>query len=687
MDEWMEEARKTSGMLSPFIDKSVVDRLFQVYMLDEDSREEIRAEINFLINHFSNRFALSSKPLIAPPSRQESLGEVGLGRVMYGDETLWDFCLNLDELNRHVLIVASSGHGKTFFLMNLLLQLYETQIPFLVFDFKKDFRHLLSYIPLTVIRWERLRINMLEPPPGVSLQRWEGILCDLYAFNYGWFHGSRNLLQEYLHQLYETKGADSTLPELYDMIRHAKENTRKRQEYYDVVVNRLFSTITNLREVVNCRKSMDIAEMLNRFVVIELDGLARDEQNLLVEFFLFWIYHYRMASNHRGRLRHVLVFDEAKRVFDVNKELRSTTEETGIAPIDIITDEIRDLGEALIVSDQEPSKLTHSIKANTYTKICGSLGHGRDMNEIAEAMNLSDEERDIISHLEPGEWIVKLGGRYTKPFLIKSFHLAVEKHVTDGDVWSQDLSDLYLEEDGKPEEKEIIEISDDAYELLLNVASHPFLGLTGRMNELKFTPKRIEKAKNELVELGLIEIKEISLSGRRPTQFLVLTGRAIELLRWQGIDINLWRHVGNSGFEHSLYQVLIRWNFLKLGYQSHLEVQLRNGRRIDVLATNGKTVGVEVELSVDHLDNKLDCLDELDELYFVTKKEMVETLKSKLGSLPPNVKVVAITDLLTSFNSYFEIKGNNRIDGNKSKEKSDHGNKSHPAADEKMRGG
>jgi len=106
----------------------------------------------------------------------------------------------------------------------------------------------------------------------------------------------------------------------------------------------------------------------------------------------------------------------------------------GIAPIDVITDEIRDLGEALLVSDQEPSKLTHSIKANTYTKITGFLGHGGDVEDIAEAMNLNEEERDAIANLERGELFVKLAGRYTKPFMIRSEDFPLKKDVTDEEL-------------------------------------------------------------------------------------------------------------------------------------------------------------------------------------------------------------------------------------------------------------
>jgi len=194
-----------------------------------------------------------------------------------------------------------------------------------------------------------------------------------------------------------------------------------------------------------------------------------------------------------------LIFDEAKRVFDVNKEFRQVTSEMGVAPIDIITDEIREFGEALIVSDQEPSKLTHSIKANTYVKIVGFLGHGKDIDDIAEAMDLSGEEREAITKLERGEWLVKLAGRYTKPFMIKSKDFPVRKDVSDEEL--RKIMKPVIEkltricEVEKPEREVDLSLSEDAWKLLVHVNNCPFNGMVSRARKLGFSGRRIEKAK------------------------------------------------------------------------------------------------------------------------------------------------------------------------------------------------
>ena len=59
--------------------------------------------------------------------------------------------------------------------------------------------------------------------------------------------------------------------------------------------------------------------------------------------------------------------------------------------------QIREFGEAVIAIDQEPIKLSNSIKANTFTKITFNLGNGKDVLEISNCMGLNKEESEYIN--------------------------------------------------------------------------------------------------------------------------------------------------------------------------------------------------------------------------------------------------------------------------------------------------
>ncbi|MCU4743251.1 hypothetical protein [Natronoglomus mannanivorans] len=72
----------------------------------------------------------------------------------------------------------------------------------------------------------------------------------------------------------------------------------------------------------DCSTSYPFEEFLNQNVVIVLQEPVEDVQIFVVEALLTWIFYYRMVAGHRQELRHVVLFDEAKQVFNVQREQR-----------------------------------------------------------------------------------------------------------------------------------------------------------------------------------------------------------------------------------------------------------------------------------------------------------------------------------------------------------------------------
>jgi hypothetical protein len=573
---------------------------------------------------------------------------------MQGDRLLWNFGLTKEELNQHLLITGRSGCGKTTLIVQIIKELLSENIPFLVFDYKMDYRSLVRIYPqMLVLNWKDLKINPLEPPPDVSFQEWKQQFINIFGHVEGIWHGSTQYLLEAIDKAYAENKRIPTIEEVYQKIVETNETSRKMQEYASVVETRLYGLLSKLGLTINNKQTLiDIEKLLEMPVVLELYGLGRDESTLITLFFFYWIYAYRRAKGMRGKLLHVLIIDEAKRIFTAAEQYSQTTAEySGIPPADLVCDEIRDFGEGIIASDQEPTKLSNSLKANTYTKITGFLGNGKDINDIAEAMDLNEEERDAITKLERGEWLVKLAGRYTKPFLIKTEDFPLKKDVSDEEIKQRMKSILEKirkhPEEAKAVSSERVFLSDDAYRLLLNVNEHPFNGIAARQKELGISATRLEKAKQELITKGFVQQLELALGGRRPTAFLVLTKEGISFLESRNIDTRLWAYIGRVSFEHMLYQTLIRWYLQKLGYDAHLEVILGN-RRFDVLASNGKrklAFEIELDASVD-LKQKLEGIEAVDRLYIVTRKNLFHAIKSKINPIPQKVRFYSIEVLL-----------------------------------------
>ncbi len=68
--------------------------------------------------------------------------------------------------------------------------------------------------------------------------------------------------------------------------------------------------------------------------------------------------------------------------------------------------EVRKYGEALIIVDQIPNKLTPEVLKNTNTKIVHKLFAKDDKEAIGNTMALQDEQKEFLSNLETGRAII-----------------------------------------------------------------------------------------------------------------------------------------------------------------------------------------------------------------------------------------------------------------------------------------
>jgi hypothetical protein len=660
MDEWIEETKETIEKLSQHVNAGSLNRLLDFYVLtdsDED-KQAIRQDIETILGPGLQLLLENESPFLPVPPAFK--GEIVFGTAMQGGKRAGQFAVRRSDLSRHVGIYAQTGHGKSVLLYNLADQFIKNNIGFWFFDVKQDGRALLEhYEELIVIPWQQLRWNPLRPPPKMDVKLWWQLFSEVCGHAWGVYHAGINYLLEFLDQLYEDyqkTGAFPTLDDLHRLMVASQETSRKRLEYYDVMYNRTRSLESILGKVLNSRNGLKLEDLVNRFVVFELDQLRAEEQNWLIEVMLTWLYAYRMTEQHRGeQLRQVIICDEAHRIWDANKEWRDTTREMGMPTINLFPTQFRDFGTSLILPSQEPSKMTQSVHANTLVKIVGNLGNGTDINSISEAMGLDDNERDVIHKLKRGEWLVKLSDQYTEPFMIKTADYPVVKHVSDQAV-AERLRKL-LPELGIEERTEAVsdqtaqqvpklirsQVSADAWDVLANVCQHPFLGIRSRCYTLKVSGRRIESAIQELADRRLIASQDVPLGSFRPVKFLLPTDDALNLLKDFGYDTSLWKKIGNVGFEHSLYQVLIAYSFRKKGYEATIEKKLASGRRLDVYCNDGKRrTGVEIELTTTNIGEKVEGIDELDSLVILVKDE--ESLRDGVMFLKarPAIKMVTI---------------------------------------------
>jgi hypothetical protein len=342
----------------------------------------------------------------------------------------------LQDLTKHLLTVGETGAGKTNLHYLMLDQLNQKGVPFLIFDLKQDYRHLLNRSAfedqLTVIPWKEFAYNPLQPPPGVEIADWLRVFTDIFGHSQSLMSASKNYL---FHQLWQQcRGRDEdeppTLRDIHRSVENDSPDSYKQENYSDTVQNRLQRLTFSGSPMFQHETGIQLEKVLRRNTILELDGLGNDTQNLVIESLLAKIYHYRKARGERGnQLRHICLMDEGKQVFSAKKEANTKKD---IPIIDQLTAKMREFGEGLLVADQEATKLTESIMANTSTKILLPTGSYTQFKRMADAIGLDNEQREWAQQeLKTGRALVHNRGTGLAPVDVPLYGGGIEKNVED----------------------------------------------------------------------------------------------------------------------------------------------------------------------------------------------------------------------------------------------------------------
>ena len=136
----------------------------------------IYSDLNKLRLKFPLVDLAQSLPSVSMPKDGIEIGEMSFGGVPIGR-----FMLSNDDLNRNILIVAATGHGKTSLITTILRKLKEAGLTFLLFDMKRDYRFLGIDENTFYVDEADLKINPLEPPAGVPESEWALHFADVFS--------------------------------------------------------------------------------------------------------------------------------------------------------------------------------------------------------------------------------------------------------------------------------------------------------------------------------------------------------------------------------------------------------------------------------------------------------------------------------------------------------------------------
>ena len=584
--------------LEPFASAQELRSLWSLYQIEENprARREIESMIDSMLLERTG-VAFENAIMLPPPARNDAAGELRLGQVSYCGKKMFPFGLRKAELLRHVGLFGQTGSGKTTACMNLLREFVKAGIPFLVFDWKRNYRDLLTHpdfenediLIFTVGReLSPFRFNPKIPPPGVESHIWTKKLIEIIEKAYLLGPGASDVLIDAM-----------SFPTFAEMKRYVdKQHRRGREMLWHSSAKRTLNSLTfpGLNEVVNSHSHIPIQDLLKKNVILELDGLSDTDKTFIIGSLLLWIYFFRMQEPEREILKHIIVIEEAHHL------LLRTNKEEDIT--DVIMREIRELGEGIVILDQHPHKVSVSALGNVYTRIGFQTSLSQDFSSLSRSQLIPTGNETYYGMLKVGEAIVKTG-RVPFPFMISVPEFKIDKGMIRDKVIQDRIKSIAANKDsylGFPPEINDFHTISNAETLspmerilLEDIALHPFEGVQKRYKKLGMNPRDGTLCLDSLVSKGML--KEVLVDRNR---LFELTQPAVEHLRSKGVKLENSRVRG--GVEHNYWVEKIRQAFA-----SHCRVFLEKDS-LDLVAEWSGVLAVQVETGKSDIRKNIETL-------------------------------------------------------------------------------
>lgn len=380
------------------------------------------------------------------PTREENQDLdklITLGQVMFtgrSDNDIVDnpYQFEVDDLNRHGMVIGVTGGGKTNTSKHLLMALWnKKRRPFLVVESaKREYWELMNLsgfedMMLFTLGLEtpsvsiRYRINPFEVVGDTSLQTHIDYLLSTFKAAFELFPPMPYVLETSVYEIYTDRGWNivtstnehglaeyPTLLDLYRKIDPVTDRLGYNAEAASNTKAALKARINSLMiggkgAMMNAKRSVPIEKLLSTPTVLELEDLGDDDTKaFVIGLLLVQLYEYRKTVHKvgQGKFVHLMMIEEAHRL------LKNVPETGGAAnprakSVEFFCNllaEIRSYGQGFLIADQIPTKLAPDTIKNTNLKIVHRIVAEEDRQAIGKAMNMTEEQIYYLSGLRRG---------------------------------------------------------------------------------------------------------------------------------------------------------------------------------------------------------------------------------------------------------------------------------------------
>lgn len=345
--------------------------------------------------------------------------------------------LDINSLSMHTFITGSTGSGKSNTVYELLRQLDNAGVHYLVVESAKgEYKNVLGHHNNVRVFGTNqkfthlLRINPFKFPQGIHVLEHIDRLVEIFNVCWPMYAAMPAILKEAVLKSYENCGWNLTesvnnysdelfptftdlLDELVAVISSSAYSEEVKSNYTGSLVTRIKSLANGLNSQIFNSNELCNAELFDNNAIVDLSRIGSSEiKSLIMGVLIMRLNEYRMSTHYEMNmpLRHVTVLEEAHNILKkTSTEQNSEGANVAGKAVEMISNsiaEMRTYGEGFIIADQSPNSLDASAIRNTNTKIIMRLPDEQDRLLAGKSAGVKNNQLDEITKLPKGVAVI-----------------------------------------------------------------------------------------------------------------------------------------------------------------------------------------------------------------------------------------------------------------------------------------
>lgn len=386
----------------------------------------------------------------ADPKNRLNLGHIfDLGQI-----TTKPVELNNRSLNMHTFITGSTGSGKSNTVYQILNELHQDDIPFLVVEpAKGEYKDVFG-------NWPDVRVFSTNPsvaplinlnpfmfPDSIHVLEHIDGLVELFSVCWPMYDAMPAFFKKAILMAYEAVGWDlvsstyegdevtypsfeTLVTQLQILIGQADYSDEVKGNYKGALITRVESLTVGLNKFIFTQKQTPYEQLFDQNCILDISRVKSGETKaLIMGLMVYLLNEYRMdqKTSSDQQLRHITVLEEAHNLLR-NTNGGNQSELVGKS-VEMLTNtiaEIRTYGEGFVIVDQSPSSVDIAAIKNTNTKIVLRTPEANDREAVGRSMGLTPDQVNEIAKLPKGVAVVYQNDWLT-PVLAKIAKAAVKQ--------------------------------------------------------------------------------------------------------------------------------------------------------------------------------------------------------------------------------------------------------------------